>query len=159
MLQMAVREPNRREPANWLEIGARDQQSMNITVSGTGQEEQTWRPVVPEAGYITMVESFLLPQLLISSGAKGGERAFYTYQSKYPDHKVRLRRDILAQVSDRNGVWKLETRPSEEEDPQVSLYNERGDLVQIAFPDGSVLMPTNLQRLADIWENKNLPME
>jgi hypothetical protein len=159
MLQMAVREPGRRDPAKWVEIGARDQLSMNVTISGTGQEEQTWRPVVPEAGYITMVEGFLLPQLMIGSGAKSVERAFYTYQSKYPDHKVRLRRDRLAQVSDRNGAWKLETRPSEEEDPQVSVYNEQGNLVQIVFPDTSVMAPTTLQRLADIWRNKNLPME
>ncbi len=158
-LQMAIREPGQPKPAVWREIGARDGLSMSVTLSGTGEKDQTWRPVVPEVGYITMVESFLLPQLLIGSKAKPGERAFYTYQSKYPDHKIRLRRDMLAQVADRNGAWKLTTRHSEEEDPQVSIYNERADLVQIALPDSSVMAPTTLQRLADIWRNKNLPMD
>jgi hypothetical protein len=156
MLQMAIRDPARRAPAQWREVGARDGASMNVQITGTGQQDQIWRPVVPEAGYITMVESFLLPSLLINAKAPAGQRGFYTYQSKA--NKIRLRTDLLAEVADRAGAWKITTRANEDEEPQSGLYNERGDLIQISFTDGSVMVPTTLTRLSELWRAKNLPM-
>jgi hypothetical protein len=155
-LQMVIRDPDQRKPAVWREAGARDGLSMNVTVSGTGIKDQVWRPVVPESGYITMVESFLLPSLLINAKAPAGQRGFYTYQSKA--NKIRLRTDLLAEVADRAGAWKITTRANEDEEPQSGLYNERGDLIQISFTDGSVMVPTTLTRLSELWRAKNLPM-
>lgn len=160
-LQMVIHDPATRRPVLWRELGARNGDSMHVVTEGSG-ESKTSQPTVPPQGYLNQVESFLLPGLLIGARKpddKGhaGEYGFYTYQSEFG--RIRLRTDKLGNAQDRAGAWTLETKMNEDRDPQTAIYNERGDLIRITLPDTSVWVPTTLQRLADLWRTKGLPME
>jgi hypothetical protein len=152
-LQMAIREPNRRQPATWTETGARSGRSMSITTTGTAQENVAATPHIPDRGYITQLEAFLLPHLMVHAEA-AGEYGFYAYQSE--QNNVRLRRDTLTRTGN---TWTLVSRHNEDREPLESTFNEDGGLVRTQLPDGTLWMPTTLERLADLWRSKGLPME
>lgn len=152
-IQMAIREPGRRTPRSFTETGARSGGSMSITTTGTGRENVAATPHIPEQGYITQVESLLLPYLLIQTGASG-EYGFYVYQSE--TNNVRLRRDSVSRQGD---LWTLATRLNDDREPQVSTFKENGDLVNTVVQEGAIWTPTTLQRLSDLWKSKRLPMD
>ncbi|MCC6661005.1 MAG: hypothetical protein IT437_08990 [Phycisphaerales bacterium] len=154
-IQMAVRTPGRRDPATWLESGARSGGSMSVSVSGTAEVGKQAKPTVPDQGYVTQVEGMLLPQIMLR-GAKPGDFGFYVYQSEFGN--VRLRRDVLEQVPDDPSSWRLTTRMTEEKEPRVSLYKSTGELISSRQADGAVMEPTTLDRLVELWRRKNLPM-
>lgn len=158
-LQMVIKDPAYRKPATWSEIGGRIGTSMTVKTEGSG-ESAVAAPTVPDQGYINQVEAYLLPQLLIrgaQADATGhaGEFGFYSYLSQ--QNKVCLRRETLAQPQDRAGAWLLTTKLNEDQDPQVSIYNERGQLVKTTLPNGNIRIPITPQRLMDIWTSKSLP--
>ena len=155
-VQMAVREQGRRNPATWLESGARSAGSMSVTVSGTAEVGKQAKPTVPDQGYVTQVEGMLLPQIMVRE-ARPGEYGFYVYQSKFGN--VRLRRDELEQVADDPGSWRLTTRMTEDEEPRVSLYKSSGELISSRQSDGVIMVRTTLERLVELWRRKNLPMD
>ncbi|MEX2217894.1 MAG: hypothetical protein WD749_03965 [Phycisphaerales bacterium] len=158
-LQTAVRTPDRAKPFTASEIGARTGPAMSVVITGDAREAKRIEPLVPRHGYLNQLEAFLLPQLLIGR-QKPAEMGFYAYNSER--ESIALRRDVLGQP-DARGNWQITTRMREDADPQVSVYNAKGDLTQTAFkpdPDGRVRMwtPITLQRLADLWRAKGLPM-
>jgi hypothetical protein len=154
-LQMAFRKAGRKNPETWLETGARSASSMSVTVNGVGQAAKQARPVVPEQGYVTLVESMVLPQVMIRAG-ESREYGFYMYQSEFGN--VRLRRDVSAEVADAPGTWRITTRMTEDKEPRVSLYRSSGELISTRHPDGTIMEPTTFQRLVDLWRRKGLPM-
>lgn len=157
-LQQATRDPKKRTPSVVTETGAREGDQMSISISGTGIETRRIKPEVPKMGYITQVQSFLLPTMLIKSQS-AGEYAFYVYQSQNEKLPITTRRDTLALASDGSGKWVLTTRQSEDRPAQISTYSESGDLVQTIFAaQKMVWTPTTLGKLADIWTAKGLPM-
>jgi hypothetical protein len=159
LIQLVMRDPRQRKPMISREIGGRSGKSMSI--SDTGASGDTiWKPLVPDVGYTNLVESVLLPKLLIGARSTG-EHGFYTYRSERADsNKIALRRDTVAEVADRAGAWQITTRMSEDAPVNTGLYNERGELVQGTFgADGTVQAPITLQRLADLWKSKGLPMD
>lgn len=152
-LQMAVRDPNRRNPAITTEIGARSGGSMSVTTSGTGRQNVAAKPYVPEQGYVTQVETYLLPHLLVGT-AIPGEYGFYTYQSDTSN--VRLRRDKL----EKNPAgWTLTSRLNEDREPQVSTFDPSGQLIRTTIRGSTAWTPTTLQRLNELWRSKGLPVE
>jgi hypothetical protein len=124
-----------------------------VTTTGTGQENVAATPFVPEQGYATQVENFLLPHLLAHAGATG-DFAFYLYQSD--TNSVRLRRDQVTREGDSTII---STRHNEDRDPQLSTFGKDGTLVRTVLPDRTAWMPITLQRLADLWRSKGLPMD
>jgi hypothetical protein len=169
LIQVIMRDPRQRKPVIAKEMGGRSGRSMNVSVTGA-MGDTIWKPLVPDRGYLTLVESVLLPQLLIASRTPG-ELGFYTYRSDRVDaNKISLRRDTLEEVADRAGAWRITTRLNENDSagegrtgagmgPYFTLYNERGELIQTSFADGTIQTPTTLQRLSDLWRNKGLPMD
>jgi len=160
-LKTVIRDPSARKPTTWEEVGGRVGGDLKVTTAGS-QESKAARPTVPDIGYLNQVEGFLLPQLLVrnqKADAKGraGDYGFYSYQSEFGN--VRLRRDTLAEPQDRAGAWILTTRMNEDRDPQVSIYNERGELIKTTLPNNTIWTPSSLQRLAEIWQGKGLPMD
>jgi hypothetical protein len=158
-LQVAIRDPSRSNPATWMETGARSGSSMSITVTGSAQENLGATPHIPDQAYITQVEGFLLPYLLMQVEAPG-DYGFYIYQSE--TNNVRLRRDELIRrpaSGPRGEAWTLTTRHNEDREPQTSIYNEAGQLLHTSLPDATLWTPTTLRRLADLWRSKGLPME
>jgi hypothetical protein len=152
---MAIRDPKRRNPETWLESGARSGGSMSVTVGGTAEVGKQARPTVPDQGYVSQVEGMLLPQIMVRD-AKPGDFGFYVYQSEFGN--VRLRRDVLEQVPDDPGSWRLTTRMTEDKEPRVSLYKSTGELISSRQSDGVIMEPITLDRLVELWRRKNLPM-
>ncbi|QYU68544.1 dUTP diphosphatase [Leptolyngbya sp. 15MV] len=159
-LRLAARSlSSRRVVQSLTEIGARSGTSMSVTVSGS-TEPRSISPFVPDTGYLNQVEMFLLPALLVRSKAGDGqarEVGFYTYQSEF--NNVRLRRDAVRADASRLGAIRITTQTSEDRDPIVSIYNQRGELIQTTTADGSVREPIELPRLMDLWKRKNLPID
>lgn len=161
LIQMVIKDPSQRKPATWREVGARSGSSMSVVTDGA-QESKAAQPTVPDRGYIAQVEAFLLPQLLLRGNPKeganrAGDYGFYTYQSEVG--KVQVRRDDLAAVQGGLGAWQIKTRMNEDRPAQVSIYNDRGDLLKTTMPDDrGVWTATTLQKLGQIWQAKGLPM-
>lgn len=149
-----VREGNEKSVAT--ETGARSGKSMTVSTVVTGDPGQTIKPVIQGDGYISRVESFLLPQLLIH-GAAPADYGFYVYQSDTGN--IRLRRDELAQPPDSPNVWKITTKLKEDGKPMVSLFTRKGEFVRTEMPDGSRWEPTTLNQLVKLWREKNLPLD
>ncbi|HHN78775.1 MAG TPA: hypothetical protein ENK11_08920, partial [Phycisphaerales bacterium] len=61
---MAIRSDNA-EPEVWNELGARAGKSMSVQINEAGRSTRTFRPAIEGEGYISRLESYLLPQLLI----------------------------------------------------------------------------------------------
>jgi hypothetical protein len=161
-LQMAVRDPSKKKPQTWTQTGARSGPSMSVTTSSDGASSNSMQPLVPRQGYLNQVEVYLLPQLLINAKVHG-EFGFYSFLSSDTDSPVVLRRETVAEAADRAGAWLVTTRAKEGADPQVSTYNERGELVQATLGtevkgNTPVWTPVTLQRIAEIWRSKGLPM-
>jgi hypothetical protein len=138
------------------EIGARTGKSLVVTIEGTGLPQRTVKPVFQGDGYISRVEAWLLPQLLVKSRVTS-DFAFYSYQSEAGS--VCLRRDTLEQPIDKPDCWKLTSKLSDDKKPQVSYYNGKGELIRTELPDGSIWEPISFPRLVQLWQGKNLPMK
>ncbi|MDX2132419.1 MAG: hypothetical protein SFY69_10240 [Planctomycetota bacterium] len=138
------------------ELGVRDGGTMQVEVETPGQPPRTVRPVIQGEGYVSRLESLLLPQILVRAGITA-DMAFYVYQSDR--ETIRLRRDLLEQPADRPGLWRLTTRLHDQSRPQVSEYNERGALVRAELPRGTVAEPISLDELVSLWRRKGLPMD
>lgn len=137
------------------EIGAREGTSMSVEVipaKGTGR---TIRPIIQGEGYLSRVESLMLPQMMLRAGITA-EAGFYTYQSE--SGTIRLRRDHLEQPIDRPGMWRLSTKLTDSLVPQVSVYNAKFDLVRSDLPRGVVSEPITYDELVSLWQRKGLPI-
>jgi YD repeat-containing protein len=140
----------------FVETGARKHRAMTVSVHGDGIPEKVLRPLIEGEGYVSRVEYFLLPALLIRSRTPA-DFAFYCFQSE--SSRIRLRRDTLAEDPGRPGFWTLTTRQHEDADPQVARYDDKGRLVSATLPDGTVWEPIEFGRLVQLWRRKNLPMD
>lgn len=162
-LQVAARDTSSKRVLQTMsETGARAGASMSVAIGGSA-ESRTIQPFVPEQGYLSQAEMFLLPQLLVR--AKRGmwndvptrELGFYTYQSEFSN--IRFRRDAVGVDDRKAGAIKVTTKMNEDRDPFISLFNERGELVRSTLADGTVREPIQLQRLMDLWKSKGLPVD
>lgn len=159
-LQLAVRDAaTNKLTQTQTETGARAGKSMSVNIGGSG-ESRTVQPFVPEQGYLSQVEAFLLPVLLARSqggAAEARELGFYTYQSEFSN--VRLRRDAVRLDDTRAGAIRVTTQMNEDAEPFMSLFNENGELIQTTLASGTVRVPIELTRLVDVWKGKGLPVE
>ena len=153
LLRTTVRGKNE-QPITYNETGARTKNSMAVHISGTGQADQTVQPIIQGDGYITRVEAFILPQLLVRGGVPS-DYAFYTFRSE--SSRIMLRTDSLDQPPDRPGLWRLTTKLSEDHEPQITLLNAKGDLMQTTLANGQIWEPTDLDRLRRLWMRAGLP--
>ncbi len=151
---MAIRAENA-EPEVWTEIGARAGTSMSVQINEAGRSTHTIRPAIEGDGYISRLESYLLPQLLIRVG-QPREYAFYTYDQSAESN--RLRRASLARAPDRPGVWRVTIRQIDESF-ETSDYNQFGRLIRAETSDGLIKRPIEFDRLYKIWESKGLPLD
>ncbi len=142
--------------AAYTETGARNGRSMTVTTSGAGNGGVTSRPVIEGAGYISRVEAYLLPQILIRAGL-AGDYGFYVFQSD--TGSIKLRRDSFSQPSDRPDSWQLDTRLSEDGKLQIANYTAAATLISSQLPDGTIWEPINQDKLIKLWRTKGMPMD
>jgi hypothetical protein len=155
-LQQAIRDPRKKNPQVVTETGARD--GLQMTVALSGPEKKNIKPEVPKVGYITQVQSFLLPTMMAQKQI-AGDYAFYAYQSQNENIPISMRRDSLAPGSDGSTNWILTTQQSDDRPPQVSTFNDKGELLQTVFSAQKLVWtPTTLAKLAELWQAKGLPM-
>lgn len=132
------------------EIGIRDDQIMKI--ARRGSTSNTLRPSVPPRGYVSQVELYLLPQLLIGQGA---EMTYGVYAYSGGDTNVRYR-EFELEASQGQASWKLSADLSDEA-RSISLFNSAGGFLGSERGDDSRLTPTTRQDLLDLWNRKQLP--
>lgn len=152
---LGVQSKDRTSKRAYSEIGVRTGDQMSVTVAGTGNPGSTSRPKIEGSGYISRVDSYLLPQILIKTGLPG-DFGFYVFQSDAGF--IKLRRDVLRQPTDAPDAWVIETRLNDDNAPQISTYTAKSRLVSSRLADGSVWEPTDAERLGKLWSSKGLPM-
>lgn len=152
ILRTAVRSGPGAEPQVGSELGARTGTSMAITTEATGQGVMNYKPIIQSEGYISQVEGALLPWLLMKNNVET-EHGFYSWRSG--EYRIMLRKDTVEKIPEQG--WKISTQVAEGRTPQVTYYDEKGNMIRSEMSDGSVWEPTTLPELMKIWESKGLP--
>ncbi len=138
------------------ETGARFKDKMQVLVNSPGQAPKTIQPQIMGDGYVSRVESFLLPQLLVRKGMPL-TYGFYAYQSQ--SERITMRRDSLERPKAEGLPWKLTTRLAEGMPETVSYYDARGVITKGDAGSGIVTEVITIKDLYDLWKKKGLPLD
>ncbi|QOI99050.1 MAG: hypothetical protein HRU70_00500 [Phycisphaeraceae bacterium] len=144
------------KPAIYTETGARVGDVLSVQIGLDDGTRRTVKPFLQGDAYISRVESFMMPRLLVHKKILT-EVAFYAFQSDR--EKVQLRRDVLAQPADRPGVFILTTRFAEDGLSQTAHFKANGDPIRTELADGTRWEPTDLRELRRLWSSKGLPLD
>lgn len=110
---------------------------------------------VPDV-YLSQALAAVLGRLMPRDVGASGEYSYYFYNFSHSVPQLTQRTDRW-EVDDR-GRWKLTTRLSVDTPPIVSLYSATGEFLETRRPDGSVTVPTSIERIRQIWLSKGLPI-
>lgn len=154
VVNMAVRKDG--DVSRWQEIGARMGTDMSISVVPEQLQATKIRPQIQGEGYISMVESYMLPQLLVHIGIPA-DFAFYSYQTS--SSTIRLRSDSLAVRKSEEGPWTLTTRLNADAPPQTTLIGPDGRILRTELADGRRWTPIEFDALYSLWKSKRLPLD
>lgn len=143
-----------RASERWVETGIRRENRLTVKTVRSGAEptQVDWSPT-PD-GYISRVEAYLLPRLVVQADTPGSF-GFYSYESALG--KMTLRRDSYERSP--TGAWTATLQQSENSPPMSSSLDAEGRLLRRQLPDGTVVEPTDAQRLRRIWKDKKLPLD
>lgn len=153
-VEMAIRGKSGK-PEVWSEIGARAGRNMSVQINRGGGVSHTIRPLIEGPGYISRLESYLLPQLLIKAG-EAGHYAFYTYDQAAEANRLRFVE--LADVPERPGLWRVITRRTDDQG-ETAEYNQFARLIRVETTEGLLKRPIEFERLYSLWESKGLPLD
>ena len=155
-VEMAVRDQQTGQVQRSSEIGVRYDDDLPVSTRVGDAPAETSKPQLHGPGYVSRVESFLLPYLLIQTGLPA-EYRFYSFQSQ--SGQIQMRSDVLdRQAESELGAWKLTSRLSQDVEPQTSLLGPDGAMLLTTLDDGSRWQPIELSRLGRLWRAKRLPM-
>lgn len=151
-----------KEIDRWNEVGARVGNDLNVVVTEPSQKSRPIVPFIQGEGYVSQLESYLLPSLITRAAIRDGldvEFGFYSYNSR--SEAISMRRDNVGRDTQAAGAWTLTTRFRDSEDvqPQKSIFNDRGDLIRSDLGDGRVWEPVELPALEKLWKRKGLPTD
>jgi len=155
IIRMGLTDPTGAEVL-WRETGARDGASVTIAVEEPGAPPRAIKPVIQGDGYVSRLEAFLLPHLIVRAGIVT-EYGFYAYQPSL--QTIAFRTDSLEQPANTPGRYRLTTRLADDLEPQTSTFEADGSLRQTRLPDGRTWQPIDFQRLYRLWQNKDLPLD
>ncbi len=155
-VEMAIRDQKTGQLQRSSEIGIRLDNDVTVSTRLGDQPLQTSKPQIEGPGYISRVESFLLPYLLVQTGLPT-EYRFYCFQSQ--SGRIQMRADSLETRNDQqNGAWTLTTRLSQDDEPQVAILDKAGAMLLTRLSDGARWEPIELAKLGRLWRAKRLPM-
>jgi hypothetical protein len=139
------------------EVGARVGTDMKVTItSNDGKNERIIRPQVATEGFVSRVESYLLPMIYVRSGIP---TIYGTYAYQSQTERVQYRRDVLEQPSEAGKPFTLRTKLSDDQPTeQVSLYDAKGVLIRSELATGVLSEPSSLAQIKEIWTKKQLPV-
>ncbi|TVQ60308.1 MAG: hypothetical protein EA378_11880 [Phycisphaerales bacterium] len=160
-IRVAVRDrqaDRRQSQVAFTEIGAREGSRLSVQVEPRGGAPTASSANIDPRSYVSQVEHFLLPHLLVQGGGEGSYA--FTYWSSNAG-AVTTRRDELREPS--SGVFELESTLVENDPAQTSRFNEEGRLLRTTLPATDmtprrVWQPIELNRLMELWRSKGLPM-
>jgi hypothetical protein len=144
------------------ETGARSGENLTATITKNNafSEGKPIQYTIPPEGYLSRVEHYLLPQIMVKKGVLS-DFAFYTYQ--HEDSQIRLRRDGLSQADKQGKVFELSSSLRSVGGAKSFLQTTRlrstGELIETRVADGSVWEPAGVQRLLELWKSKGLPVK
>jgi hypothetical protein len=144
-----------RKPRTLTEVGARTGTSISVSVTETGQPAKAITPTIGGDGYLSQLEMYLLPRMLVRSQLEI-ETGFYTYRSE--SESIALRRDGALRDPAQAGAWTVTTRFREGDNPQTAIYRDNGDLLSAALPDGRIWQAASMDQLITLYKKKNLPI-
>lgn len=138
-----------------LTVVRRDRR-MTVLTDETGQPPKTLEYNLPEQGYVSKVETYLLPRLVALKNMPAN-LAFYTYDAGLG--KVALRRETFALANAAASTWEQQTRFTEDVTiPVVTSLDPRGRILRQQLSDGQIMEPIEQERLKRLWEGKSLPL-
>lgn len=143
----------------YRETGARDGETMNVSITSPNGSVRQRAPEIKGTGYISRAEAFLLPQLLVMKRVES-DFAFYCYD--HESEVIRLRRDSVS-FNPKSKLFLVSsstrTQGGELAVPQLASLRESGEFVEQIAADGSKWEPTTIQRLMELWKAKGLPLD
>ncbi len=154
-VDMSIHTEGAPKPEIWSEMGMRLGDSMSVQITNSNRDSSTIRPSIRGDGYVSRLEAYLMPQLLIHAEAEG-EFAFYAYDQTAEVN--RLRTVNASRAADRPGLWRVRTELSTDQ-WEASEFNEYGRLIRSETSDGLVKRPIEFERLYGIWNAKGLPLD
>lgn len=139
---------------NLVETAVRDRSDLFISRTEGSKPASSIQPAIEGAGYISRVEVYLMPHLLMRRGATGSHR-FYAFNQNVD--RVTLREDS---VSPREGGGFVYTSsPSEGHPGQTVLFDAKLRPVRADLPGDQVWEPISGERLLELWRDKGLPIK
>lgn len=136
--------------------GARIGGKLSVTTAFGTEAPTTVSPFIPETGYITQVQAYLLGALIVHKELQGD---FATYAYNPVTNTVALRWDISEQPSHSPGMWTVTEKTSPNSPPTTTLYNANGDFMRVRLTNGRLWEPIELDRLISLWKRKGLPLQ
>lgn len=154
VVNMAIRKDA--NVSRWQEIGARRGDDMTISIVPESLPASKIRPQIQGEGYISMVESFMLPHLLVHIGIPA-DFAFYSYQTS--SGTIRLRTDSLDKPAGPGGQWTLTTHLNADAPPQTTTLTEAGKIVRTEMSEDREWTLIEFNQLYRLWKSKGLPLD
>ncbi|MBL4808699.1 MAG: hypothetical protein JKY43_01405 [Phycisphaerales bacterium] len=135
--------------------GARKGGKLTITTVEGNNTPTTISPFIPENGYITQVQSYLIGSLIVHKQLQGD---FASYSFNPVTNSVALRWDISEQPASSPGLWTVTSKNAPDSPPTETLFNAHGDLMRVRLNNGRLWEPIELERLLSLWKRKGLPI-
>jgi|GEM_PF-1852962 len=158
VVRMTVREGDSK--LNWSETGVREGDDIKVTADQPGSNPIVKHWKKPPRAYLSQVEVYLTPRILINAGAEA-MFGFYRYLSALND--IALRRDTLRKVrkddqAPTDAIWALETRSNDDAGVSVMFMDAHGAPIERRLPNNTRMTPMTLADLKRLWRSKGLPM-
>jgi hypothetical protein len=135
----------------WTEIGAREGRQLTVNIAQGRNARRSVTPSIRVEGFLSRVESLLLPRLLATTG-QTGTFTYAVYDSQR--EAVVERTETLGRTA---RGWSLET-VYEDGRSQTAEIDPAGVPVRTQLDSGLVWEPITFDRLYQIWNAKGLPL-
>ena len=131
----------------------RNDKRLTIRTENPGSQPSTADYRIPDKGYISRVEAYLLPSLISAKNIPGAF-AFYNYDPQF--NKLTLRRETFTPRDGGKG-WLQTTRLTEDAASHETILDARGNILRQTLPTGVVMEPADRDQLLSLWREENLP--
>lgn len=120
---------------------------LKVMTESRGREDRYVEYTLPERGYISKVESYLLAHIVAAKDVPGAY-AFYNYDLSLG--KVTLRYESFEKTVPA-GAWKQSTRVTENAAPISTVLDREGAIVRQEQLGGQVMVPSTREEIRRLW--------
>jgi len=135
-----------RQARTFVNTGIRADGVITITREGAGDQSERKYPV-PETGYLSQVEAWLLPRLIPTD--KPNTYGFYCYNAG--TGQINYRTDKI--IPTLNG-FTIRSRLNPNERPIEAAYKADGTLIEKELSSGLKRVPADAQTIRRLWQNR-----